>query len=162
MLSDPAWAHLFTEEQRAAIERHVPWSRVLGPGPGDPAVTEALLWQRQARLVIKPNDDYGGRGVVLGWTVGPADLAGRRRPRPGRGGGGAGATRLPAAVVPGVRAGRRATTWAGCAGARSGFDCDPFLFGGKVEGAMVRVSRRPLSNVSAGGGVTGLLVRDDV
>ena len=42
-----------------------------------------------------------------------------------------------------------------------GFDCDPFLFLGRVEGAMVRVSSSPLSNVSAGGGVTALLVRDD-
>ncbi len=36
VLSDPAWAHLFSEEQRATIARHVPWSRVLGPA-GDPA-----------------------------------------------------------------------------------------------------------------------------
>jgi hypothetical protein len=40
-------------------------------------------------------------------------------------------------------------------------DCDPFLFQGRVEGAMVRVSASPVSNVSAGGGVTGLLVLAD-
>ena len=42
-----------------------------------------------------------------------------------------------------------------------GFDCDPFLFLGRAQGAMVRVSSSPLSNVSTGGGVTGLLVLDD-
>ena len=25
--------------------------------------------QNREQLVLKPNDDYGGRGIVLGWTV---------------------------------------------------------------------------------------------
>ena len=30
------------------------------------------------RLVLKPNDDYGGEGIVLGWTVDDAGLGARR------------------------------------------------------------------------------------
>ena len=30
------------------------------------------------QLVLKPNDDYGGNGIVLGWTVDDADLGARR------------------------------------------------------------------------------------
>ena len=29
------------------------------------------------KLVLKPNDDYGGKGIVLGWTV--DQQRGRRR-----------------------------------------------------------------------------------
>ena len=35
-----------------------------------------ILTNRE-RLVLKPNDDYGGRGIVLGWTVDDSGL-GRR------------------------------------------------------------------------------------
>ena len=32
---------------------------------------DLLPWmvENRERLVLKPNDDYGGRGIVLGWTV---------------------------------------------------------------------------------------------
>jgi hypothetical protein len=38
------------------------------------------------------------------------------------------------------------------------FDLCPFLFAGRMEGAMVRLSSVPVSNVSSGGGVSGLLI----
>ena len=37
-------------------------------------------------------------------------------------------------------------------------DTNPFLFRGKVCGAMVRLSRSPVVNVTAGGGETGFFV----
>ena len=33
-------------------------------------------WRTARRLVLKPNDDYGGKGIVLGWTVDAADVGG--------------------------------------------------------------------------------------
>jgi uncharacterized circularly permuted ATP-grasp superfamily protein len=153
VLSDPAWAHLFPDEERAVLRAHVPWTRVLGPG----ADGDALCAQARARrhdLVLKPNEEYGGRGVVLGWTVDAAawDTALARgvsdgavlqeRVRVRR-------LRFPTFDDQGLR-------WRDLA-----FDLNPFLFRGRMEGAMVRVSDGPLSNVSAGGGVTGLVVLDD-
>lgn len=153
VLSDPAWAHLFTAEERVVLDAHVPWTRALGRGGDD----EALCRQARAHrheMVLKPDEDYGGRGVVLGWTVddaawaaalerGVADGAVLQRRVAAR------RLRFPTFDARGVQ-------WE-----ELGFDLNPFLFRGRVEGAMVRVSAGPLSNVSAGGGVTGLLVVDD-
>jgi uncharacterized circularly permuted ATP-grasp superfamily protein len=150
VLSDPAFADLFDADQRATIRQHVPWTRALGD------IEIAGILRRKDELVLKPNDGYGGNGVVLGWTVSRADwraaverAAGegalvQQRLHPRR-------LRFPTFSVPagGVR-------WQELT-----LDCDPFLFQGRVEGAMVRLSASPLSNVSAGGGVTGLLVVED-
>jgi hypothetical protein len=37
-------------------------------------------------------------------------------------------------------------------------DTNPFIFHGKMHGAMVRLSDTPLVNVSSGGGETGFFV----
>ena len=37
-------------------------------------------------------------------------------------------------------------------------DTNPFLFEGRVEGAMVRLSDSPVVNVTSGGGETGFFV----
>lgn len=37
-------------------------------------------------------------------------------------------------------------------------DTNPFLFAGRVEGAMVRLSDSPVVNVTSGGGETGFFV----
>lgn len=152
-LRDPAYQHLFTPEERRAVRTHVPWTRGLGLG-GDDAALCAEARRRRADLVVKPNEDYGGHGVVLGWTVSAAewDAALARGVAEG-------------AVLQERVAARRLCFPTVCGdGVRweeLGFDLNPFLFRGRVAGAMVRVSDGPLSNVSAGGGVTGLVVTRD-
>jgi hypothetical protein len=37
-------------------------------------------------------------------------------------------------------------------------DTNPFIFRGKVDGAMVRLSDSPIVNVTSGGGMTGFFV----
>lgn len=74
VLSDERNAALFAPDQQAAIARHVPWTRVVEARKTlDPAGAEIDLvpWvaHNKDRLVLKPNDDYGGKGIVLGWTV---------------------------------------------------------------------------------------------
>src|SRR5947207_6860150 len=74
VLSDERNAALFAPEQQKAIARHIPWTRVMEPrkttGP-DGAEIDLVPWAgaNRDRLVLKPNDDYGGKGIVLGWTV---------------------------------------------------------------------------------------------
>lgn len=60
LMSDPAFAHHFSPEERDAIARHVPWTRVLD--------TETLSEgaERREGLVVKPAEGYGGRDVVCG------------------------------------------------------------------------------------------------
>jgi hypothetical protein len=73
VLSDERHADRFTADQRAAIARHVPWTRVVEERHTvvDGTRVDLLPWALAHRdhLVLKPNDDYGGAGIVLGWTV---------------------------------------------------------------------------------------------
>ena len=91
VLSDERNAHLFTVEELAAIHEHIPWTRVVVdresklplPRKAGPAVVKditrkaggksidlvAFINANKDGLVLKPNDDYGGKGIVLGWTV---------------------------------------------------------------------------------------------
>src|SRR5262249_50733522 len=153
VLSDPAWAHLFPEEERAVLRAHVPWTRVLGPGPGGAALCAHARTHRD-ELVLKPNEECGGRGVVPGWTVDAAawEVALAR------------GVSERAVLQERVRVRRLRFPTFGAHGLRwrdLAFDLNPFLFRGRMEGAMVRVFDGPVSNVSAGGGVTGLVVLDD-
>lgn len=73
VLGDERNAHLFTDEQRAAVEAHIPFTRIVEERKtrfhGEEV--DLLPWAEanRERLVLKPNDDYGGRGIVLGWLV---------------------------------------------------------------------------------------------
>jgi glutathionylspermidine synthase len=73
VLSDERNAHLFESDMRQAIDDAIPWTRVV----------EERMTTRHGRsidlipfiagyrhgLVLKPNDEYGGKGIVLGWEV---------------------------------------------------------------------------------------------
>ena len=73
VLTDPSHASLFSADERAVIRAHVPgrassttWKRTRAIG------TEICLELTRAwreHLVLKPNDEYGGKGVNLGWEM---------------------------------------------------------------------------------------------
>lgn len=73
VIGDELNAGLFTEDERHAVATHVPWTRVVTERSTefDGKKIDLLPWMADNReqLVLKPNDDYGGRGIVLGWTV---------------------------------------------------------------------------------------------
>jgi hypothetical protein len=73
VLTDPAHASLFSAAELSVIHAHIPWTRVL-----DDAETEKGDWRGdlldlarawREHLVLKPNDEYGGTGVNLGWEM---------------------------------------------------------------------------------------------
>ncbi|HRF98028.1 MAG TPA: hypothetical protein PLZ51_22635, partial [Aggregatilineales bacterium] len=70
-LSDTAYSHFFSADQLAAIATHIPWTRVVKDSKttyeGKPVDLLPFLNINKDKFVLKPNDDYGGRGVVLGW-----------------------------------------------------------------------------------------------
>lgn len=73
VLSDERNAQLFTDAERAAIVDHIPWTRLVAErttthGGRSVDLVPFILSQRE-RLVLKPNDEYGGKGIVLGWNV---------------------------------------------------------------------------------------------
>jgi uncharacterized circularly permuted ATP-grasp superfamily protein len=73
VVSDERHQALFTAEERAVVASHVPWTRVveerLTTHEGIAVDLLPFIRENRDRLVLKPNDDYGGKGIVLGWTV---------------------------------------------------------------------------------------------
>ncbi len=138
LLSDPRYARLYTPTQRRAIARHVPWTRKVVPALG-----EQIAAGRQ-RLVLKPNDEYGGKGVVLGWDVGQRDWEKAL----------AEAMTQPYVVQEAVPVPRQPfpVLLDGIRLHELAMDLDPYLFDGRVGGVMTRLSSAALLNVTAGAG----------
>jgi uncharacterized circularly permuted ATP-grasp superfamily protein len=73
VLTDERRATLFSSDERAIIGSHVPWTVVVREGKvlRDGRAIDLVPYLRAHRtgLVIKPNDEYGGSGVTLGWET---------------------------------------------------------------------------------------------
>jgi hypothetical protein len=72
MLSDHANRSLFSPAQRAAIDRVLPWTRMMRPGPvtlEDGSTVDLMDYAlgHPDDLVLKPSLLHGGIGVVAGW-----------------------------------------------------------------------------------------------
>lgn len=152
VLSDERNARLFTGAEQAAIADHIPWTRVVAErrtiwhGTEVDLVPTAL--RHRERMVLKPNDDYGGAGIVLGWEVDDAawEAAVRRA--------------LAEPYVVQERITLPAESFPSMDGERLVFadrivDTAPFVHGGtRVDGCLTRISSAALVNVTAGGGST--------
>ncbi|MGH2541661.1 MAG: circularly permuted type 2 ATP-grasp protein [Ardenticatenaceae bacterium] len=71
LLSEMADEAPFPPEQRRAIREHLPWTRIVREGSTEYQgrrvdLLEHVLRERE-NLALKPNSEYGGTGVVLGW-----------------------------------------------------------------------------------------------
>ena len=152
VLSDERNAGLFSARQRQAIAEHVPWTRVVEERATlkDGERVDLLPWMSRNRegLVLKPNDDYGGTGIVLGWEVDQQawDAAIRK------------ATTEPFIVQERIPLPSESfPSWADGALVYADriVDTAPFVFGGGyADGCLTRVSTATLVNVTAGGGST--------
>ena len=152
LLDDPANEHLFTADEIAALRRHVPWTRKLTEGFTTYRDRKVDLIDFAAahkeQLVLKPNGDYGGKGVTLGWE---SDDEKWRQ---------AIDDALGASFVIQERVEVLQETFPALSGGDVKFepryvDFDPYTWGGEeVEGAGVRLSSSALLNVTAGGGST--------
>lgn len=156
-LDDPANEHLFTADEIAALRRHVPWTRKLAEGfttyRGRKVDLIEFAASHREQLALKPNGDYGGRGVTLGWESG--DEKWRQ----------AIDDALGASFVVQERVEVLQETFPTLFGGDVKFepryvDFDPYTWGGEeVEGAGIRLSSSALLNVTAGGGsATPLLI----
>src|SRR5258708_8733497 len=71
VLTDARHAALFTEEERAMITAHVPSPRQVRAARsdyyGDEIDLLEFISERRDRLVLKPNDDYGGHRIYIRW-----------------------------------------------------------------------------------------------
>jgi hypothetical protein len=157
VLTNERWAGLFDAAEREAISRHVPWTRKVRQGKTVKDGREVDLVEYVAdnadRLVLKPNDDYGGHGIYIGWNhdrlgweealraaLANGDYLVQERVRTAR-------ETFPALQEDGS-----------VVYAEQLVDLDPLLFNGRVGSAFTRLSFSELANVSSGGGMVPTFV----
>lgn len=151
LLTDDANAHYFSEEQLGYIARHIPWTRRVRAGKttyqGQEIDLETFVMENRDRLVLKPNDEYGGKGIAIGWESDPAswkaawDIA----------------LQDPYVVQEKVVVGKEPYPTIQdnmIIFAERSVDCDPYIFEGKIAGTLTRLSAAALLNVTAGTGTT--------
>jgi hypothetical protein len=148
VLTDDALQTLFTDAERRAIAAHVPWTRRVQEGhttrDGQTVDLPRYIQERRDQLVLKPNDEYGGKGVFLGWEMTDAAWADALK------------TALATSYVVQQKVTLQRETFPELA-PKLGFrdlvvDLDPFVFQGEVEGFLTRLSGTSLANVTSGGG----------
>jgi uncharacterized circularly permuted ATP-grasp superfamily protein len=152
VLTDERHARLFTEEERAAIRAHVPWTRRVRAGKSQYYDKQIdlldFISKTSDRLVLKPNDDYGGHGIYIGWNTDEISWEEGIRAALANG------DYLVQERVPTAREVFPALQEDGTIEfAEQLVDLDPLLFYGKVGSAFTRLSFTELANVSSGGGM---------
>jgi uncharacterized circularly permuted ATP-grasp superfamily protein len=157
VLTDGRYASLFSDTERAMIAGHVPWTRRVRAGKSDYFDEEIDLLEfiasRRERLVLKPNDDYGGHGIYIGWNT--DEIAWDEAIHNALGNG----DYLVQERVPTAREIFPALTREGTIEFTEQLvDLDPLLFNGKVGSAFTRLSSTELANVSSGGGMVPTFV----
>jgi hypothetical protein len=152
VLSDERNAHLFSPAEKDAVQAHIPWTRVVAERKTTHAAQAVdlipYLSRNRERFALKPNDDYGGRGIVLGWTV---DQAAWEK---------AVQTALAEPYIVQERINLPSEPFPSFEGGQVRvldrmLDTAPFTFYGQyMDGCLTRISTAALLNVTAGGGST--------
>ena len=153
VLTNEKYARLFNEEELNVVNAHVPWTRKFREEKTVNKREEIDLveWTRanKSKLVLKPNDDYGGHGIYIGWTSDEAEWD----------------EAIKVALTDGdylvqERVETSKETFPMLFGELGEVkmleqlvDLDPLLYSGKVGSAFTRLSSSELANVSSGGGM---------
>jgi uncharacterized circularly permuted ATP-grasp superfamily protein len=150
VLSDERNQSLFGRNELQAIEQHIPWTRTVQHRhtlhEDRPVDLIPYIARHKDRFVIKPNDEYGGKGIVLGWLADDSQweqaiqvalesphIVQERVEIPWE--------PYPSLVDGGVQVSNRM------------LDTAPFAFYGEyMDGCLTRLGTDPLLNVTAGGG----------
>ncbi len=166
VLTNERYVHLFSDIELSVIRDHVPWTRkfrqertfVSGDESGKHESEEVDLvkWTRSNahKLVLKPNDDYGGHGIYIGWNSSGSQWD----------------DAIEKALADGdylvqERVKTAKEMFPMLTDDRGNFemieqlvDLDPLLYLGKVGSAFTRLSTNELANVTAGGGMVPTFV----
>ena len=161
VLTDPLNARMFTPMEHAVIAAHVPWTRVVSDSATEKDEREAPLLDiarlERDSLVLKPNDEYGGKGVMLGWEMDAAawDAALETALADPKG------SWILQERIPVRREVFPQFDAAGHVTDRDVLvDLAPFLFRGRMQGYLTRLSGTGLANVTSGGGQVPAFIID--
>jgi uncharacterized circularly permuted ATP-grasp superfamily protein len=162
VLTDDRNAALFSDSERALIRHHIPWTRLLADmkttRDGESFGLVQYVRKNRDNFVLKPNDEYGGTGVTLGWENDEREWD----------------AALNRALVDGDHswvvqeriAIRREVfpmqTPNGVEMRDMLVDLAPYLFRGKMAGFLTRLSSTGLANVTSGGGQVPAMVVEKI
>ncbi len=149
LLTDERYTRHLTAEQQQSIRDHIPWTRMLRAERTTfrGLDIDLLEFVRNNRnyFVIKPNDEYGGKGVTLGFSASQAEwddaIAQSARHQ-----------FVVQEVVDIHREPFLQKTAGGWEYVPTIIDLDPYLNGPLMGGCLTRTSASNLANVTAGGG----------
>ena len=152
VLSDEQNGAMFPTDERLAIAGSIPWTRVVTERTttwrGAAVDLMRLILDLREWLVLKPNDEYGGKGITLGWTVDASAWEAAVKA----------ALETPHIVQERVEI--PSEPYPSWVDARvelvdRQYDTAPFITNGEyMEGLLTRLSTAVLLNVTAGGGST--------
>ncbi|MBK8150028.1 MAG: hypothetical protein IPK58_17980 [Acidobacteria bacterium] len=159
VLTNERYAHLFSTEELAAIHAHVPWTRRFRDETTIYAGVEidliGFVRANKSKLVLKPNDDYGGHGIYIGWVSDEKEWD----------------EAIESALANGdylvqERVETSKELFPMLFGEEFAMieqlvDLDPLLFFGKVGSAFTRLSTSELANVSSGGGMVPTFIIEE-
>jgi len=161
VLTNERYAGLFNSDELTAIKAHVPWTRKFREETTVNAGEKINLveWTRgnSDKLVLKPNDDYGGHGIYIGWNASETEWD----------------DAIADALLDGdylvqERVKTAKEMFPMLTGQNGEWelveqlvDLDPLLFLGKVGSAFTRLSSNELANVTAGGGMVPTFIIDE-
>lgn len=149
ILTDEAFAHLLSEDERALVAATLPWTRRVAERrtfkDGREVDLVPFVVENRERLVLKPTHDYGGRSVFLGSETAPGAWEAAVR------------AALEAPWVVQERVTIPEEPFPVFEGGALDFvslkvNANPFYVAGQPVGAVTRASRSSVINVSAGGG----------
>ena len=152
VLSDERNQFLFSGNELQAINDHIPWTRTVEERKTfhreRPVDLIPYIGQYKDQFVLKPNDEYGGKGIVLGWLTEQSDWEG------------AVAAALKSVFVVQERVEIPWELYPSLVNGRVHLgnrmlDTAPFAYYGEyMDGCLTRLGTDPLLNVTAGGGST--------
>ncbi len=160
-LTNKAYTGVLSASEREAIARHIPWTRRLREQEtafrGLTVDLVEFVRANRKYFIIKPNDEYGGTGVTLGFAASQSEWE--------------------AAIAKGLEAGHVVQEKVdihrepflmrtGDGGEAGGgwdlvptiIDLDPYINGPLMGGCLTRTSATNLANVTAGGGTLPLFI----
>ncbi|MCH9008023.1 circularly permuted type 2 ATP-grasp protein, partial [candidate division KSB1 bacterium] len=158
ILSDSRNAGYFSAGERRVIDAHIPWTRLISDCKtdfhGETIDLLNYISRNRENLVIKPNDEYGGKGVVIGWET--SQEAWEKAVQSAQDDVWVVQEKVPLAkeVFAYYEDGLQFKELL--------VDLDPFLFGVNVAGFLTRLSTSSLANVTAGGGATVTFIIEEV
>lgn len=150
LLNDPLYHDTYPPEVVQALLTHIPWTRKVRECKTIYQSSNVdlvnFIVDNKNQLVLKPNGEYGGKGVVLGWESTTEEWAGTLK------------TALSSSYIVQERVPLGQEIYPSMIDGKLSFgerfvDLDPYVWdGNQIEGCGIRLSKLALLNVTAGGG----------